>query len=52
MKLLKAQDEVEAANFKTTITIAVEAANRAHKGAPSPVMAEMTRKILRTLNAA
>ncbi|SDD59269.1 hypothetical protein [Glycomyces harbinensis] len=52
VKLLAAQDEAEAQNFKTTVTIAVEAANRAHKGAPSPVMAEMTRKILEALDAA
>jgi hypothetical protein len=49
--LLKAQDEAEAENFRTTVAIAVEAANRAHKGAPSPVMAEMTRKITEALNA-
>jgi hypothetical protein len=49
--LLKAQDEAEAENFRTTVTIAVEAANRAHKGEPSPVMAEMTRKITEALNA-
>ncbi|MQM24128.1 hypothetical protein [Glycomyces albidus] len=49
--LLNAQDEAEAENFRTTVAIAVEAANRAHKGAPSPVMAEMTRKITEALNA-
>jgi len=50
--LLNAQDPAEAENFRRTVTIAVEAANRAHKGAPSPTMAEMTRKITEALNAA
>jgi hypothetical protein len=51
VKLLSAQDAAEAENFRTTITIAVDAANRAHKGAASPSMAEMTRKITAALNA-
>ncbi|MCC3762808.1 hypothetical protein K3N28_06945 [Glycomyces sp. TRM65418] len=50
--LLKAQDGAEAENFRSTITVAIEAANRAHKGEPSPTMAEMTRKITEALNAA
>ncbi|WP_369432115.1 hypothetical protein, partial [Glycomyces amatae] len=45
VRLLAAQDPAEAANFRTTVAVAVEAANRAHKGEPSPTMAEMTRKI-------
>ncbi|WP_112140991.1 hypothetical protein [Glycomyces dulcitolivorans] len=49
--ILKAQDEAEAENFRKVVTVAVEAANRAHKGAPSPSMAEMSRKITEALNA-
>jgi hypothetical protein len=52
VKLLAARDEAEAQNFKATIRIAVEAANRAHKGEPSPSMAEMSRKITQALDAA
>ncbi|GAA2125941.1 hypothetical protein [Glycomyces algeriensis] len=52
VRLLEAQEPAEAENFRSTIRIAVEAATRAHKGAPSPVMAEMTRKIDQALNAA
>ncbi|MFG3341800.1 hypothetical protein [Glycomyces sp. NPDC048151] len=51
VKLLEAQDPAEAENFRSTVRVAVEAATRAHKGAPSPVMAEMTRKIEEALNA-
>ncbi|WP_026930049.1 hypothetical protein [Glycomyces tenuis] len=51
VKLLGEQDEAEAENFRTTITVAVEAANRAHKGEPSPTMAEMSRKITEALHA-
>ena len=50
--LLKAQDAAEADNFRATVLIALEAATRAHKGAPSPTMAEMTRKITEALDAA
>jgi len=51
VSILKAQDAAEAENFRTTVIVAVEAATRAHKGAPSPTMAEMTRKITEALNA-
>lgn len=51
VKLLKAHDEAEAENFRATIRIAIEAADRAHKGSPSPVMAEMSRKINEALDA-
>ncbi|MDA1360589.1 hypothetical protein O1R50_13210 [Glycomyces luteolus] len=51
VRLLEAQDAGEAENFRTTVMVAVEAANRAHKGEPSPSMAEMTRKITEALNA-
>jgi hypothetical protein len=50
--LLNAQDPAEAANFRSTVTIAIEAATRAHKGEPSPSMAEMARKITTALNPA
>jgi hypothetical protein len=52
MSLLKEEDAGEAENFRSTVLVAVEAATRAHKGAPSPTMAEMTRKITAALDAA
>jgi hypothetical protein len=51
MNLLKKQDPAEADNFRSTVIIAIEAATRAHKGEPSPTMAEMTRKITEALDA-
>ncbi|MGG7569565.1 hypothetical protein [Streptomyces sirii] len=45
MSLLKLQDPAEADNFRSTVTVAIEAATRAHKGEPGPTMAAMTRKI-------
>ncbi|MET8908950.1 hypothetical protein [Micromonospora sp. NPDC004551] len=50
--LLREQDPAEADNFRRTVIVAVEAATRAHKGEPSPTMAEMTRKITEALDAA
>ncbi|THV28370.1 hypothetical protein [Glycomyces paridis] len=50
--LLEAHDPAEAENFRTTINVAIAAANRAHKGAPSPAMAAMTAKIDTALNVA
>ncbi|WP_084962892.1 hypothetical protein [Thermoactinospora rubra] len=52
MGLLKQQDPAEADNFRGTVLVAVEAATRAHKGEPGPVLAEMTRKITAALDAA
>ncbi|UKY51938.1 hypothetical protein [Streptomyces inhibens] len=52
MSLLKKQDPAEADNFRSIVIVAVEAATRAHKGEPSPTMAEMTRKITGALDAA
>jgi hypothetical protein len=52
MRLLKAQDEAEAANFRNTIGVVIDAANRAHKGEPGPALAEMARKINEALDAA
>ncbi|MFG2286392.1 hypothetical protein ACGFOU_10070 [Streptomyces sp. NPDC048595] len=48
--LLKKQDPAEADNFRSTVTVAIEAATRAHKGEPSPAMAAMTRKITGALD--
>ncbi|HEX6684509.1 MAG TPA: hypothetical protein VF062_17025 [Candidatus Limnocylindrales bacterium] len=50
--LLKKQDPAEAANFRSIVSIAIESANRAHQGEPSPTMVEMTRKITEALDAA
>ncbi|WP_245548150.1 hypothetical protein [Nocardia pneumoniae] len=52
MSLLDKQDPAEADNFRNTINVAIEAATRARKGEPSPIMADMTRKITEALNAA
>ncbi|WP_327354120.1 hypothetical protein [Streptomyces sp. NBC_01304] len=52
MSLLKAQDAAEADNFRSTITVAIEASARSGKGQPSPTMAEMARKITEALDAA
>ncbi|MEU9115112.1 hypothetical protein AB0D04_25820 [Streptomyces sp. NPDC048483] len=52
MSLLKKQDPAEAYNFRSTVIVAIEAATRAHKGEPSPTLAEMTRKITGALDAA
>ncbi|MDN3241012.1 hypothetical protein [Glycomyces tritici] len=49
--LLQEQDAEEAANFRTTVVTAVEAATRAHKGEPGPSMAAMARKITEALDA-
>jgi hypothetical protein len=49
--LLQEQDAQEAANFRTTVVTAVEAATRAHKGEPGPSMAAMARKITEALDA-
>ncbi|MEU5871727.1 hypothetical protein AB0A73_09225 [Glycomyces sp. NPDC047369] len=51
VKLLEAQDPAEAENFRSTIAVVIEAAERAHKGAPSPTLAEMARKINEALAA-
>ncbi|MGK8521432.1 hypothetical protein ACRS6B_07660 [Nocardia asteroides] len=52
MTLLQKQDPAEAANFRSTVLVAVDAAIGARKGAPSPVLADMTRKITAALDAA
>ncbi len=52
MALLKKQAPAEADNFRSTITVAVEAATRARKGEPSPTLVEMARKITGALDAA
>lgn len=52
MSLLAKQDAAEAAGFRSTVLTAVEAASLAHKGAPGPVVADMSRKITAALDAA
>lgn len=52
MQLLKQQDGAEAENFRSTVLVAVETAARTQKGGPSPVLADMTRKITAALDAA
>jgi hypothetical protein len=51
VKLLEEQDPAEAANFRSVIGTVIAAADRAHRGGPSPVMAEMARKINEALDA-
>ncbi|GGV09051.1 hypothetical protein [Streptomyces spectabilis] len=52
MDLLNRQSPAEAADFRSTVTIAVEAAARAHQGEPGPALAAMARKITAALDAA
>ncbi|MEU4228515.1 hypothetical protein AB0F17_29840 [Nonomuraea sp. NPDC026600] len=52
MSLLKQQDPAEAGNFRSTVTVAIEAAAQTHQGQPSPTMTEMARKITEALDAA
>ncbi|MET9247645.1 hypothetical protein [Nonomuraea sp. NPDC003709] len=52
MSLLKQQDPAEADNFRSTVSVALEAAARTHQGRPSPTLVEMTRKITAALDAA
>lgn len=49
VRLLGAHDPKEAANFQATVTTAVAAAGRAHKGEPSPGMTAMAEKIAQAL---
>ncbi|GII64396.1 hypothetical protein Skr01_44810 [Sphaerisporangium krabiense] len=51
VNLLKKQDPAEADNFRHTVLVAVDAATQAHRGEPSPTMADMTRKITAALDA-
>ncbi|BDT93205.1 hypothetical protein IFM12275_31810 [Nocardia sputorum] len=52
MNLLQKQDPAEADNFRSTVLVAIDAAIGTRKGAPSPVLADMTRKITAALDAA
>ncbi|NUR93236.1 MAG: hypothetical protein HOY71_54950 [Nonomuraea sp.] len=52
VRLLKEQAPHEVDNFRRTVVVALEAAQRPQKGAPSPTMAEMARKITEALHAA
>lgn len=49
--LLERQDPMEAANFRGTVLVALEAAVLSGKGAPGPTMGEMARKITAALDA-
>jgi hypothetical protein len=49
--LLNKQDPAVADNFRSIVTIAIEAATQARKGEPSPIMTDMTRKITEALDA-
>ncbi|MFD0365479.1 hypothetical protein ACFQZZ_28925 [Nocardia sp. GCM10030253] len=48
VSLLEKQDPAEADNFRSTVLVAIEAA-QIHQSAPSPTLAEMTRKITAAL---
>ncbi|MBF6299719.1 hypothetical protein IU459_19555 [Nocardia amamiensis] len=52
MSLLGEKDPAEAANFRSTVLVAIDSAARLHQGTPSPVLAEMARKITAALDAA
>ncbi|GAA4088952.1 hypothetical protein [Nonomuraea soli] len=52
MSLLKAHDPAEAANFRSTVIVALDAAAGVHKGQPSPALTEMARKITAALDLA
>ncbi|MGW0829398.1 hypothetical protein [Streptomyces prunicolor] len=52
MSVLKKQDPAEAANFRGTVLVALDAGSRTGKNQAGPVMAEMTRKITDALDAA
>ncbi|MGY2124599.1 hypothetical protein ACW9HJ_24415 [Nocardia gipuzkoensis] len=52
MELLGKQHPGEAANFRDTVLVAVEAAAGPHKGETSPAVAAMARKITAALDAA
>ncbi|MVU76088.1 hypothetical protein GPX89_02375 [Nocardia sp. ET3-3] len=49
--LLTKQDPAEAANFRSTVLLAIEAA-QAHQTRPNPVLADLTRQITAALDAA
>ncbi|MBT2230293.1 hypothetical protein [Nonomuraea sp. NEAU-A123] len=52
ISLLKQQDPAEADNFRSTVTVAIEAAAHTHQGQPSPTLTDMARKITEALDAA
>lgn len=52
MSLLGEEDPAQAAAFRDTVLLAVEAAAHARRGGPGPVVAEMARKITQALDAA
>jgi hypothetical protein len=52
MSLLKQQNPAEADNFRSTITVAIDAAVQTQQGWPSPTLTEMARKITEAPDAA
>ncbi|MEU6381861.1 hypothetical protein [Streptomyces sp. NPDC046909] len=52
MELLKKQAPEEAANFRSTVLVALETGAEARKGGPGPALTEMIRKITEALDAA
>ncbi|MEV0386832.1 hypothetical protein [Nonomuraea sp. NPDC050643] len=52
MSLLKQQAPAEAANFRSTVIVAIEAAARTHQAQPRPTVTDMIRKITAALDAA
>ncbi|NUS90828.1 MAG: hypothetical protein HOQ36_00215 [Nocardia sp.] len=52
VNLLENQDPGEAENFRRTVLVAVDAADRSRKGEPGSVTAAMTRKITAALQPA
>ncbi|MCP2299924.1 hypothetical protein SAMN04244553_5745 [Nocardia amikacinitolerans] len=51
VELLEQRDPAEAANFRDTVLVAIEAAARSRGSEPSPAVAAMTRKITAALDA-
>ncbi|GHF66536.1 hypothetical protein [Streptomyces griseosporeus] len=52
MTVLKEQGEAPAADFRSTVLIALESAARSTKGGPGPAVTDMIRKITEALDAA
>ncbi|MFE9319385.1 hypothetical protein ACIHDR_45625 [Nocardia sp. NPDC052278] len=52
MSLLAEQAPAEADNFRSTVLVAIEAAQHVYQGKPGPTMVEMVHKISAALDAA
>ncbi|WP_433759533.1 hypothetical protein [Nocardia sp. CA-135398] len=52
MSLLAEQAPAEADNFRSTVLVAIEAAQQVYQGKPGPTLVEMVRKITAALDAA